>query len=81
MSNEYELLLPFDNDDPRFVDGFEMGRLWVLAQGGGEMAATIHAHNAEMAMRIAEATHRSFRASELSDGWIELHLSERSGDE
>lgn len=85
MSDEYKLLLSFDNDDPRFVDGFEMGRLWALAQDGGEVAATIHAHNAEMAMRIAETTCRPFEASDLSDGWVELRLglpsTERSGDE
>lgn len=64
--SEYSLLLAFDVDDPEFVRGFECGRVWVRAQeDDDEFMVTVHLTNAEMMLRISEATER-----EVS--WVEL---------
>jgi hypothetical protein len=71
----YGLLLPFDADDPEFVRGFEAGRLWemmkMVSEDGGGFEQTIHATNAEMAMRMAEYLGVPFVA-DLDDAWIHL---------
>ena len=68
------MALPFDTDDPRFIEGFEMGRLWEQAKIGGDIEQPIHSRNAEMAMRIAEATNREFSAEQIDDTWTTLRL-------
>ena len=74
------LLCPFDTDDPQFVRGFEAGRLWEQLDDPDELQQTIHATNAEMAIRMCEAKNRTFHASELDDRWIELTVeAERHG--
>ena len=69
------LLLPFDNDNPRFVDGVEIGRLWEIVKRDYDVVETVHARNAEMVMRIAEATGRKFSAEHVDDTWIVVTLS------
>jgi hypothetical protein len=74
---DYGLLLPFDTDDAEFVRGFEAGRIWSAVQTLDEdfepESFTMHASNAEMAIRIAEAT-EGVAAScvVLDDHWIEV---------
>lgn len=69
-------LLPFDTDDAEFARGFEAGRLWVLLRDSDdEVVECIHASNAEMAMRLAEATERSVVATELGHDWLEATFS------
>lgn len=71
----YGLALEFDNDEPGFALGVEVGRLWEQAKAEGEIEQTIHAANAEMAMRIAEATDRQFTAEIAEDGhWTDLWM-------
>lgn len=70
------LLLTFDRtaeaDEP-FAHGFECGRIWALCQSDAdEVIETVHAANAEMMIRIAEATGREVQSSELGDDWIEV---------
>jgi hypothetical protein len=65
-------LLPFDSDDAEFARGFEAGRLWALLRtSDDEVVECIHASNAEMAMRLAEATERHVVATELGHDWLE----------
>jgi hypothetical protein len=69
-------LLPFDTDDPEFARGFEAGRLWALLRtGDDEVVQCIDASNAEMAMRLAEATDRTVVATELGHDWLEATFS------
>jgi hypothetical protein len=69
-------LLRFDTDDAEFARGFEAGRLWAeLRANDGEVAASIHASNAEMALRLAEATDRTVAATELGHDWLEATFS------
>lgn len=69
-------LLPFDTDDPEFARGFEAGRLWALLRAGDdEVVQCIDASNAEMAMRLAEATERTVVATELGHDWLEATFS------
>lgn len=71
----FDLLLPFDTDDAEFVRGFEAGRLWEQLKSGEPIDQTIHAANAEMAIRMCEAAERQFSAEELDETWIELHIA------
>lgn len=77
----YGLLLPFDSDDPEFTRGFEVGHVYTVCKLADEpVTVTMHATNAEMAMRIGEATGRKVHSRELVGGssedpsqdWIEV---------
>jgi hypothetical protein len=72
--NQMDLIFPFDSDDPEFVRGFEIGALWERLKGGIPCAATLHAVNAEMVIRLAEASAVSFSAEDLSDDWIQVEF-------
>jgi hypothetical protein len=65
-------LLPFDTDEPAFARGFEAGRLWALLRERPceEFEEYARADNAEMMLRIGEATGRHVRSEELDDGWL-----------
>jgi hypothetical protein len=74
----HSLLLAFDTSDPEFGRGFEAGRLWQLLQSDAEeLVEYLHASNAEMAMRMAEATGRNFQAEELDATWMEIIFTAR----
>jgi hypothetical protein len=71
------LLLPFDTDDPLFTRGVEVGRLWELLKTGEEVRETVHATNAEMVIRLGEATGRDFETEEPFDGaWLRVFFPE-----
>lgn len=73
-------LLKFDTDDAEFARGFETGRLWALLRGtDDEVVETVHAENAEMILRLGEATDRHVRAVELDENWIEATFAEVDG--
>lgn len=73
----HDALLLFDTQHPEFARGFEMGRLWCLCRVvDGEIIETAHGVNAEMILRVAEATGREVHSEELGDGWIEVVFSE-----
>ena len=80
MSDELHLALAFDTDSEDFVRGVEVGMLWGRLQHGdeSELQQTIHAANAEMVMRIAEAHGAAFTAVDLDDEWVVVTL--RRGD-
>lgn len=69
-------LLQFDTDDAEFARGFEAGRLWALLRAtDDEVVECIHGSNAEIAMRLAEATERTVVADELGHDWLEATFS------
>lgn len=74
----FELILPFDTDDPEFVRGFEAGKLYEKINSGEDFSQTIHASNTEMAIRICETVEREFSAESLDDTWTELHVGQLS---
>jgi hypothetical protein len=72
----WELLLPFDTDDPEFTRGFEAGSLWErIKNDRTSWTETIHASNAEMVMRMCEAESRTFRSEDLDDTFIQVYIS------
>lgn len=70
-------LLSFDSDAPEFSRGFEAGRIWTLLRERPDepVAEYAHAVNAEMLMRMAEATGRQFEAEDLGDDWLEVRFA------
>ena len=78
----YSLALPFDSDDLEFARGVEVGLLWAEAERlvvpGDSYECTIHANNAEMVMRIAEARGLTFTAEPLGDDWLAIRLTRES---
>lgn len=68
----HQLLLPFDTDDAEFARGFEIGRLWaMLTLGDREVVAELaHTSNAEMLIRLGEATGRRAVAEIHDDTWL-----------
>jgi hypothetical protein len=70
------LLMAFDTDDPEFARGFEVGRLWEQLRAAPDCepleGELVHAANAEMLMRLGEATGRQARAVDLDGHWLEV---------
>lgn len=65
------LLLGFDTDEPQFVRGFEIGRVWqLLRTDDDEHVETVHASNLEMLLRLAEATGRRVQTEDLDDTFV-----------
>jgi hypothetical protein len=82
-STEYGLVMAFDSDDPEFVRGFEIGRLYEMAQRCPEpFEQTVHASNTEMVIRVGEATGRRVSASEIpeTDDWLSVTVAATEGD-
>jgi hypothetical protein len=76
-ANAWGALLLFDTDDAEFIRGFELGRTWALLDHVElPLSVTLHATNAEMALRIAEAKQVPVRSEELGDEWIEVVFGE-----
>lgn len=62
-----EFLLEFDTPDPEFQRGFECGEIWAcLTDKVLEVQSIISASNAEMIMRMAEASNYDFDARYLT---------------
>lgn len=69
----YNLVLPFDTDDVEFTRGVQIGVVWLsLTIDPAEVGAVLYASNAEMVLRMAEATGRSVRSVDLDETWIEV---------
>jgi hypothetical protein len=71
--SDFGLLLPFDTDEPEFCRGFEAGRLWALlgSEPHEEIEEYAHATNAEMLIRMGEATGRVVTAELMADDcWV-----------
>ena len=66
----FSLALAFDTDSSEFVRGVEIGRMWEQLKGGDVVEQGVRTDNAEMLLRIAEATGRRLRCEELNDEWL-----------
>jgi hypothetical protein len=66
----YALALAFDTDSPEFVRGVEIGRLWEQLKSDEMVEQGVRTDNAEMILRIAEATGRALRCEELNNEWL-----------
>ncbi len=72
---EYNLILTFDTDEPEFTRGFEAGQLWERLEHSGRTEQLIHAENAEMVMRMAEAKGLQFSAEDVGNGWMQVKVA------
>ena len=81
MSDRYECALPFDTDNPEFVRGCELGALWQrLRTEQGEVEQAVHLTNAEMMLRVSEATGRAVVSEECGDGhWMVVRFGPSAG--
>jgi hypothetical protein len=69
----YQLIVPFDTDDPAYARGAEIGMLLIRLQTEPRpVRAIAHVDNAEMLFRLAEATDTTARATELDADWLEV---------
>jgi hypothetical protein len=63
-----DFLLEFVDISDQFQQGFECGEIWAcLTDGVKELTSIVSAGNAEMIMRMAEATGYTFEAVEITD--------------
>lgn len=79
MTDEYKkgwgLVLAFDTDDFEFVRGMEAGIVWGALQ---KLDATeshevfVHGYNAEMMVRISEATNRHIETQDTDPDWMSV---------
>ena len=67
-------ILCFDTDDAEFARGFEAGRLWGLLRSSDDVGELVHVRNAEMVIRMAEATQRSFSAEDAGADWLDIRF-------
>jgi hypothetical protein len=66
-----DFILEFDTTDEEFQRGFECGEIWAcLTDEVEEVHSIISARNAEMVMRMAEATEYSYIGRYLTDAEI-----------
>ncbi len=79
QENGHSLVLAFDTSASDFVRGVEVGRLWEQLKSDEPVVQEIHASNAEMLLRMAEATGRLLRADELDDTWLLAHFDAPPG--
>lgn len=75
----YSLLLEFDSDEPAFTRGVEVGRLWTILADADlhEVTETVHASNAEMMLRLAEARGFDVQSEDLDETWIVVTFTRR----
>lgn len=78
MNTAFDMLLEFDEQGAKFARGFECGRVWTLLREypASEITETAHARNAEMFIRMAEATDRPFSSVDVSEDHIEVTFGE-----
>jgi hypothetical protein len=77
MSEEhtFSLVLAFDSDDPEFARGCEVGTVWEALRHTDPWdshSATVYGSNAEMMLRIAEATGRPLTTHDSDPDWISV---------
>jgi hypothetical protein len=71
MQKGHSIALSFDTASRDFVRGVEIGRLWETLKTDEEIdEQVLHASNAEMILRVAEATNRSVVGEQLDDCWL-----------
>ena len=68
--HRHSLVLPFDTTGTDFVRGVEVGRIWEQLKSDAAVVETVHATNAEMMLRMSEATGRALTGEILDDTWM-----------
>ena len=79
MEDQYAIALAFDTNSSDFVRGVEIGRLWEQLQTDEPIVQEVHTSNAEMLLRMSEATGRPLRADELDETWLLAHFDAPQG--
>lgn len=81
MSGFSALIVEFPNGSRDFVLGFEAGRLWAAFQAGEiPYGQPFHAENAEVVIRMAEASGVSVAAEFTEDdNWMTLEARGEDG--
>jgi hypothetical protein len=75
----HSLLLEFSNTERDFALGFECGRTWAILDGCDDpFDCEMHVENAEMILRLAEATGRTVQSQEHDETWLTVQFSERA---
>lgn len=70
---DFSLVLPFDRDDAEFVNGVEVGMLWMRLQSGERPEGVpVHAANAEMVLRMAESVGCTAQAVYDDGEWLNV---------
>lgn len=79
MSDEAELILTFDTEHPEFCRGFEAGLMWGRIEFGDEdpIPALVTPKNAEMIMRMAEASNCEFTGEWVNEDWMTVQLKRK----
>ncbi len=77
MEGGHACLLSFDTDSAGFARGFEAGRLWAVLQERpcDQVEELVHASNAEMVLRMAEALGRDVRSEDVDETWIAVFFA------
>jgi hypothetical protein len=78
MSGNYELVLPFLTDDPKWVHGFECGILYQrMVEEEKPIIATIHAINDEQVRVMCGHLGWLCEIEPMGDGWARLTLERK----
>jgi hypothetical protein len=77
----FQPILEFDCQSVDFARGFEAGRVWAALNVDPDRSVDVCAHgtNAEMFLRMAEATARSVTSEELGNDWLQVTFAAVSG--
>jgi diphthamide synthase (EF-2-diphthine--ammonia ligase) len=74
--DDFRLVVAFDSDAPDFTRGVEVGMLYQrLVSENLPISAMVHATNAEMALRLAEAVDVTVRAQDCGEDWLEVNFT------
>jgi hypothetical protein len=70
----FQLAIAFDGKHPEFARGYEAGAVEgrLRALPTERISEWVHADNAEMMLRIAEALQRPFQSRDLDEDWLEV---------
>ena len=75
MTDTYDLVLPFDTDDPEFCRGFEAGTLWErLKQQPEEVEEIVHEGNQPLLREMAHRLGYRLECEDVRDGWMGVTL-------
>lgn len=73
METEYEMLMPFKNDDENFTLGFECGKLYSEMEQGKKIEyQLIHSENAEQIKLICSRFGYSCNLEPVNEDWFNL---------
>lgn len=73
-SDGLNLVLAFDTDEPEFTRGVEAGILWERMVHEAHIEQLVHAENAEMVIRMAEARGWTFAGEAVDEHWLRVTL-------